>query len=167
VALCLGSCAQVARDMGLEEVADIDQRAGVTGTQARPAVLDPFKKYNLVMAANECRFFQMKVPSRWYWKIYLTVVNREENRSGRLVAEIAPSDPAWSSLPDSRFGKTFVLEREGVQAVLGVGNSGPTRVAYFKLCQEGPPLHIAIESQVSSNAELLGPKKPATESKDN
>src|SRR5260221_3113075 len=72
VALSLSSCAEVAKDMGLDEVPDFEQRAGLAGTQDNPAVLDPFKKYNLVMAANECRFFTMKVPERWYSKINFT-----------------------------------------------------------------------------------------------
>src|ERR1039458_9059623 len=55
VVVCFGlsSCAEMAKDMGLDEEPDIQQRAGLTGTAANPAVLDPFKKYNLVMAGNE------------------------------------------------------------------------------------------------------------------
>jgi hypothetical protein len=162
--LCLSSCAEVGRDMGLEEIPDIQQRAGLTGTANQPAVLDPFKKYEIVMAANECRFFQMKVPERWYWKLTLTVVNREEHGQGRLVAEIIQPNLPWAPLPNTTFSKTFQLNREGVQAVLGVGNSGTDREAILRFCQEGSPLRITLQSQVSSTSQLMGPDKKKQES---
>jgi hypothetical protein len=153
----LVSCGEVARDMGLENVPDIKLRDGLTGTQDNPAVLDPFKTYNLVMAANECRYFQMKVPQNWYWKIYLTAANRKDNEHATLQAEVGPNDPPWAPLPECVFTKTFQLDREGEQAVLGVGNRLEPRVAIFHLCQSGAPLHITIASQVSTNATLMGP----------
>ena len=155
------SCAGVGRDLGMEEVPDIDLREGVKGSQQNPTVLDPFKKYNLVMAANECRFFAMKVPEKWYWKVYLTAANHQNGRRGHLDAQIAPSDPPWGRLPDADFQKTFDLGVEGLQAVLGVGNDGSTRMAFLKLCQEGAPLNVTLESQISATSDLLGPaRKP-------
>jgi hypothetical protein len=56
------SCAEMARDMGIDGATDVQLRSGLTGTQNAPAALDPFKKYELVMTANESRFFTMKVP---------------------------------------------------------------------------------------------------------
>jgi hypothetical protein len=163
--LLLSSCAEIGRDMGLEDVPDIQLRAGITGTQNNPVVLDPFKKYNLVMAANECRFFTMKVPEHWYWKIYLTVANRKVGQTGHLEAEIAQTDPPWGTLPAVNIKKTFDLDQGGVQAVLGVGNEHATRLALLKLCQDGVPLKIAIESQVSSTTGLIGPAKDSKDSK--
>jgi len=144
--------------MGLVQVPDLQQREGVTGNQDNPTPLDPFKRYDLVMAANECRFFTMKVPSKWYWKIYLTAANREESRRGSLAAEIAPANPPWIPLPATSFGKHFDLAgREGLQAILAVGNKEEDRLAFFKLCQDGAPLHITIQSEVSATHALLGP----------
>jgi len=157
VILSLSSCSEVVSDIGLEQVPDIQQRKGPTGTVDQPAVLDPFKRYDLVMAANECRFLTITVPSQWYWKVFLTVANREENRRGRLDAEFLQVNPPWSSVPASAFSKSFDLGREGVQAVLGVGNTGPDRPALLRLCQQGAPLLVTIESQVSAAVTLLGP----------
>src|SRR6185503_5388581 len=73
--LSLCSCAEVARDMGIDDSPDIELRSGPMGSQSNPSPLDPFKRYDLIMAANECRFFAMKVPERWFWKVYLTGAN--------------------------------------------------------------------------------------------
>ena len=154
----LSSCFGIDKDMGLVTVPDLQQRVGITGTQDNPTPLDPFKRYDLVMAANECRFFTMKVPSQWYWKVYLTAANHEEARRGSLAAAIAPANPPWSPLPATSFQKSFDLAgREGIQAVLAVGNTQADRLAYFQLCQDGAPLHITIQSEVSATRALLGP----------
>ncbi len=158
VSLGLVSCFGLDRDMGLVKVPDLQQRSGITGTQADPAPLDPFKRYDLVMAADECRFFSMKVPSKWYWKIYLTVANREDMRRGSLRAAIASATPPWSPLPATSFNKSFDLGgREGDQVVLAVGNTQDDRLAYLQLCQTGAPLHITIQSEVSATSALMGP----------
>ena len=157
VALSLVSCAEVAKDMGLDQVSDIEQRAGLDGTKDNPGVLDPFKTYNLVMAANECRYFSMKIPENWYWKLYFTAANPDATQAGHVEAEIESASPAWVALPDADLKKSFSLMHEGSQAVLGVGNNEATRVALLRLCQDGAPLHITLKSQVSSNSELLGP----------
>src|SRR5579883_1988568 len=147
VGMGLCSCFWVDRDLGLVQVPDLQQREGITGTQNNPTPLDPFRRYDLVMAANECRFFTMKVPAKWYWKIYLTADNREDARRGTLSAEIAPADPPWAPLPATSFSKNFDLSgREGLQAVLAVGNTQGDRLASFKLCQDGAPLHVTIQS---------------------
>ena len=141
------------------EETDMEQRAGITGTENNPTPLDPFKKYDLVMAANECRFFAIKVPHNWFWRVYLTVANREEIRRGQLRAQIAQPDPPWGQLPGAGFEKYFDLGREGLQVALGVGNKAETRTALFKLCQQGAPLHVTIESQISATTDLMGPEK--------
>jgi hypothetical protein len=155
--LFLGSCAQLSQDIGLTQAPDLEQRKGLTGTLQHPGTLDPFQKYQIVMAANECRYFKMKVPQGWFWKAYLTVVNRDRKKHGRLTAVIGPSRPAWSPLKGIFFDKTFELGHESIQAVLGVGNLLPARTAILELCQEGPPLRITIESQVSPEGKLMGP----------
>jgi hypothetical protein len=156
-ALSLTSCTGIARDMGLEEVPDYQQRSGITGTADQPAVLDPFKSYDLVMAADECRFFQMKVPADWYWKVFLTAANPDQSRSGKLRAQILQSDPPWGALRATSFEKEFDLTREGDQGALAVVNKGDTRVAIMKFCQQGAPLHITIQSQVSAMNDPFGP----------
>lgn len=158
VSLGLVSCFGLDRDMGLVKVPDLQQRSGITGTEDNPTPLDPFKRYELVMAADECRFFTMKVPSKWYWKIYLTVANREEVRRGSLTAAIAAVNPPWSALPATSFSKSFDLAGgEGDQAALAVGNTQDDRPALLKLCQAGGPLHIVIQSEISATHALLGP----------
>jgi hypothetical protein len=161
LALVLGSglysCAGLARDMGMDHPTDLQMRAGVTGTESEPTPLDPFKTYDLVMAGDECRFFTMVVPSKWYWKVYLTVANRDDARRGKVTAIIQQTTPPWGVLPNIGLSKEFDLEREGLQAVLGVGNSGEDRTALFRLCQEGAPVHITIASQISATRALMGP----------
>jgi hypothetical protein len=151
------SCAEMARDMGIDGATDVQLRSGITGTQANPASLDPFKRYDLVMAANETRFFSMKVPSGWYWKVYVTAASRKENDEGRLSAVIAQTDPPWSPLDGTSFDKTMVLKNDGDQALLAVGNTVETRYALLRLSQDGAPVYVTIESQVSTTANLLGP----------
>ncbi len=153
----LTSCAGLARDMGIDHPSDLQQRTGITGTIANPTPLNPFITYDLVMAANECRFFTMVVPSKWYWKVYLTVSNRDDTRRGKLTAMIQQTNPPWGVLPNIGLGKQFDLAREGLQAILGVGNPGEDRVALFQLCQEGAPVHIIIASQISATRALMGP----------
>ena len=150
------SCAEMARDMGIDDVSDVQLRSGLTGSMSNPAVLDPFKKYDLVMAANECRFFKVKVPASWYWKVYVTAASRRETSEGRLSASINQDQP-WSPLPGTSFDKTMVLHHDGDQALLAVGNAGETRYAILRLCQEGAPVNISIESQTSTTTNLLGP----------
>ncbi len=157
VALMSASCAGLARDIGMDTGSDIQQRAGITGTASNPTPLDPFKTYDLVMAADECRFFTMKIPHKWYWKVYLTVANRDDARRGKLTAVIQQTNPPWGDLPNIGLSKEFDLAREGLQAILGVGNPSEDRLAYFQLCQDGAPVHITISSQISATKALMGP----------
>src|SRR5579859_6763783 len=112
--LSLCSCAEISKDVGLDEVPDIEQREGPTGTLDQPFALDPFQKYNLVMAAHECRYFQMKLPEKWYWKVAVTVVNREAEH-GRLTARILPPKTPWNPLMNLGTEKNFELGRESIQ----------------------------------------------------
>jgi hypothetical protein len=157
VILFSGSCAEMARDMGIDGATDVQLRSGLTGTLNSPASLDPFKRYDLVMAANETRFFTMKVPAGWYWKVYVTAASRKENDEGRLSAIIAQTDPPWVPLEGTSFDKTMTLKNDGDQALLAVGNAVDTRYAVLRLSQEGAPVYVTIESQVSTTANLLGP----------
>jgi hypothetical protein len=143
--------------MGLEKPTDLQLRSGLEGTQANPASMDPFKTYELVMAANECRYFRVKVPAKWFWKVSLTVANREDARRGKLAAAIDPTNPNWAPLQGAGFSKNFDLGREGLEALLGVGNPGPDQIAVLHLCQDGAPLHITIQCQISATKALLGP----------
>jgi hypothetical protein len=158
VILILTSCAEMARDMGIDDVTEVQMRSGLTGTQKDPAELDPFKRYDLVMTANECRYFTIKVPSSWFWKVYVTAAARKENSESRVNALIFPSDPAWASLPATTFDKAMVLKQDGDQALLAVGNTGPSRQAVLRICQEGAPANVTLESQVSTTDKLLGPQ---------
>jgi hypothetical protein len=145
--------------MGIDDSPEVELRAGPTGTQTNPSPLDPFKRYDLIMAANECRFFSMKVPEKWFWKVYLTGASRKEGTQARVTGEIGSSEAPFSTVPQTTFEKTMILTREGDQVVLGVGNKGPARVALLRVCQEGAPVHVTIESQVSSTSDLLGPER--------
>lgn len=165
VFLCLSSCAEMGRDMGIEDVTEVEMRSGLTGTSAKPGVIDPFQKYELVMAANECRYFIMKVPHNWYWKVYVTAACRKEAAEGRLSADISQLDPPWATLPGTTLSKDMILHHDGDQALLAVGNADQTRYAILRLCQEGAPVNVSIESQTSTTAGLLGPDSDNTDSK--
>jgi len=157
----LASCAEVAKEMGLENPTDLEMRSGPMGTPAEPVTLDAFKKYPLVLAGEDCRYLILKVPSQWYWKVFLTVDNRDFDRNGRLTADFARPQPPWGKLPNVDMAKIFILHREGVQGVVGVGNKDEPRYALLRLCQEGAPLKVTLQSEVSSIGGLLGPdKKP-------
>jgi hypothetical protein len=145
--------------VGLDQVPDIEQREGPRGTLNDPAILDPFQKYSLVMAAGECRFFQMKLPQQWYWKLSVTVDNRQAGPRGKLRIRILPTNPPWSPLAFFKNEKIFELGRESIQGVIGVGNKDSTRIAILQLCQEGPPLRVTLESQVANVSEMMSPPK--------
>ncbi len=155
----LTSCSELSKELGGGPSSAMDQKQGITGTFQNPAVMDPFKKYDLVMAGDECRFLIMKVPSQWYWKFFLTAANRNENQKGHLSAEIAKVEPPWASLPGTLLKKDFDLNHgEGDQTVLAVGNTGPDRFALLKLCQNGAPLVVTLQSEVSATGALLSPQ---------
>jgi hypothetical protein len=157
VILFLPSCFGLDKDMGLTEVPDLQLREGPTGTMDNPAPLDPFKRYDLVLAANECRVFSLKIPAKWYWTISLTAANREEARRGELTADILPKDANWATPPGSYLHKDFYLGHEGMEVSMGVGNNGATRTALLQLCQEGAPLRVTITCQISATKALVVP----------
>ena len=154
----LSSCSTLGTDLGFVHLSDIQQRSGITGTLEEPGTLDPFQRYDLVMAADECRYLQMNLPEKWYWKIFITGANREESDKSKLTARLLPTDPDWQALPLSTTQKEFDLKREGIEGVLGVANTGPTRMAVLELCQEGSPVRVTIQSEVSPmNEQLMQP----------
>ena len=157
VMMGLPGCFGLDKDMGLTEVPDLQLREGPTGTADNPAPLDPFKRYDLVLAANECRVFSLKIPAKWYWTISLTAANREEARRGKLTADILPKDADWATPPGSYLHKDFDLGHEGMEVSMGVGNNGATRPALLQLCQEGAPLRVTITSQISATKALVVP----------
>ena len=158
LSLGLTSCRTLGTDLGLVHLTDLQQREGPTGTLAQPAALDPFKSYDLVMAANECRYFQMNLPQGWYWKLFVTAVNRSKDTSGVLKAGVLPSTPAWEAVPLCVSQKEFDLKTEGEEEVLGVSNKGPARPAVLELCQEGSPIRVTLKSEVSPvSGELMSP----------
>jgi hypothetical protein len=158
LSLGLGSCRTLGTDLGLVHLTDLQQREGPTGTLAAPAALDPFKRYDLVLAANECRYFQMNLPEGWYWKLFVTAVNRSKDDEGTLKAALLDSIPAWQPVPLCLSKKEFHLKAEGQEEVLGVANTGPTRPAILELCQDGPPLRVTLSSEVSPiNGGLMRP----------
>ena len=158
MALGLASCAEISPDLKLSDTPEPQLRSGPMGTLEEPFLLDPFKKYDLVMAGDECRYFVVKVPNNWYWKVYLTAVNRSSKRQGVLKAEIVQGKRQWEALPEIPFGKIFELDRESVQGLIGVGNKGLPRFAMLRFCQEGAPLRVTLESQMSAAGELMPPE---------
>ncbi|HVZ79236.1 MAG TPA: hypothetical protein VHE12_00390 [bacterium] len=157
VLLVLPSCFGLDQEMGLTEVSDVEARQGPMGTLGDPAPLDPFKRYDLVLAANECRVFSLKIPAKWTWKVSLTVANREESRRGQLTADILPKDGGWAPLAGTYLDKDFDLGREGLAVSLGVGNPGDTRTALLQLCQHGAPLRVTLTSEISATKALVVP----------
>lgn len=156
--LVLASCSDISKELGSGQKSDGDLREGISGTQQNPGVLDPFAKYEMVMAGGECRFLVMKIPARWYWKAFITAADRDETQKGHLTAEIAQVNPPWAPLPGTLFKKDFNLNRgEGDQAVLSAGNAGPDRLALLKLCQDGASLKVTLQSEISATGALLGP----------
>lgn len=158
LSLGLVSCRTLGTDLGLVRLSDIQQREGLTGTQSAPAVLDPFKRYDLVLAADESRYFQMNLPQGWYWKLFVTAVNRSPNIPGQLNARLLPSTPDWEAVPLCLSQKQFNLKAESDQEVLGAANTGPTRPAILELVQTGAPIQVTLQSEVSPmNGELMRP----------
>jgi hypothetical protein len=156
--LLANSCTEISKELGTASKSDTEQREGITGTQQNPGVLDPFTKYDMVLAGGECRFLILNVPSQWYWKVFLTAADRTEAQKGHLTAEIAQANPSWAPLSGTLFKRDFDLDRaEGDQAVLGVGNTGPDRFALLKLCQNGAPLIVTLQSEISATSALLAP----------
>ncbi|HET9869245.1 MAG TPA: hypothetical protein VFR02_01930, partial [bacterium] len=131
-------------------------RQGLLGTQAAPAPLNPFKDYDLVMAGGEDRYFKMNLPAGWYWKLFVTAVDRSNDQKGTLTAALLPSVPPWQSLPLCRDQKQFNLKpKEGDQDVLGAANNGPDHPVVVELSQRGPPILVTLHSEISPLSGLL------------
>ncbi len=162
VPMILAGCGTF-RKLGLISAPDIDQRRGVTGTEESPLPLNPLTKYKLVMAAGECRWFQVRVPKRWYWKVTLTAVCPDK-RSGRLEASLDISDGGWKPVVPYETRKVFDLagwSEMGVrvgdsrQGVVAAANIGPERPLVLKICQSGAPVQALLEFQVSAFGDVL------------
>jgi hypothetical protein len=149
------------RAMGLSKTSDLQRRKGIAGTADAPFVLNPLVPHTIVMSAKECRYFQVQIPSRWYWKVMLTAATRQMGRSAGLEAELLTQGEGWKPVVPYESQKTFLLNADSSQGVVAVANNGPDRVLVLKLCQEGASVKVILDSQVSAfgNALLVPPLK--------
>jgi hypothetical protein len=143
------------KEMGLAQKSDLERRTGSGGSPNRPETLSPFVTYRLVMAGNECRFFQMRVPSKWYWKLYVTAANEETGVEANLTASFETSDGGWQPLVPLETHKEFPVADASSQAALGVANAGDDRMLTLKLSQNGAPIKVILESQVSAYGHAI------------
>jgi hypothetical protein len=158
LSLGMVSCATVQPAGDAAQAAALAEREGITGTLEKPATLNPFKRYEMVLAGGEIRYFQMSIPQGWYWKLFVTAVNRSQDTQGQLDAGIIPSVPAWETVSLCDTQKEFNLKGEGDQDVLGAANSGPTRMALVELRQKGASIRVTLQSEISPvNGELMKP----------
>jgi len=113
------------------------------------------------MASRECRYFQVQIQSHWYWKVMLTAATRGEGRSAGLEAELATQGEGWKPVVPYESHKNFLLNADSSQGVIALANDGPERTLVLKLCQEGAPVKVILDSQVSAfgNALLAPPLK--------
>jgi hypothetical protein len=152
--LMMSSCRSLLIQMGLKQVPDLELRAGLMGTQAHPALLNPFKTYSMVLAAQDYRFFKVKFPAHWYWKVFVTVVNQKKRR-GELWIRIFPSRTHWGILIPLRSENEFEVSQEGTQGSVGVINRGRTKTAYLELKQSGAPLQVLLQSEMAPETALF------------
>jgi hypothetical protein len=141
--------------VGLTRKPDLEMREGSGVPPGRPETLSPFVTYRLVMAGNECRFFQMRVPSKWYWKLYVTASDQEWGAEADLNASFDTSSDGWQPLVPLETHKEFSVSDASSQAALGAANAGDDRMLTLKLCQSGAPIKIILESQVSAYGHAL------------
>lgn len=154
LALCLGGCAAM-KTVGLASKTDSEMRSGAGGSAARPEVLNPFNAYRLVMADNECRFFQLRVPSHWCWKLFVTASNEDPGQEATLSASFDTSGGSWNPLVPLESYRDFTVTDASSQGALGVANGGADRVMTLRLCQKGAPVRVVLESRVSAYGEAL------------
>jgi len=151
----LWGCASAMKGVGLARKPDVERREGPGGPPGRPEILNPFTTYRMVLAGDECRFFQMRVPSKWYWKLYVTAANEDQGLESKLTAAFETSDEGWKPLVPLETHKEFSVSDASSQAALGVANDGDDRMLTLKLCQNGSPVIVTLESQVSVYGHAL------------
>jgi hypothetical protein len=143
------------KGVGLVKKPDIERREGSGGSPSRPETLNPFSTYRLVLAGDECRFFQMRVPSKWYWKLYVTAANEDQGMESKLTATFQTSEDGWKPLVPLETHKEISVADSSSQAALGVANEGDDRMLTLRLCQNGTPVIVTLESQVSAYGHAL------------
>ena len=151
----LSGCASAMKDVGLARKTDPEMRSGPGGSPTKPQMLSPFENYRLVLAGNECRFFQIRVPAKWYWKLYVTASNEEYGQEATLNASFDTSEGGWKPLPPLETHKEFAVAESSSQGALGVANDGDDRMLTLRLCQTGAPIKVVMESQVSAYGKAL------------
>jgi hypothetical protein len=143
------------KGVGLVKKPEVERREGSGGPASLPEILNPFTTYRLVLAGDECRFFQMRVPSKWYWKLYVTAANEDKGMESKLTAAFETSEEGWKPLVPLETHKEFPVADASSQAALGVANDGDDRMLTLKLCQNGSPVIVTLESQVSAYGHAL------------
>jgi len=151
----------VFRAMGIASTTDIGKRRGPGGTPEAPFELNPLRSKILVLAAHECRDFQVRLPKDWYWKVTLTASTRGDNSSASLSAELRDEGGGYAPVPPFEKTKSFRLSADSRQGVIALANQGPDRPLVLRLCQDGAPVKVVMESQVSAfgNALMAPPVK--------
>ena len=159
--LAFAGCRGTFRQIGLSRKPDIDQRTGPVGTQEKPTTISPFEDINWVLAGDECRWIQIRVPHEWYWLLTVTVVNEDPGREARLEAALDASDGTWKNVPPTEFHKTFNLSEGSNQATVGDANTLGDRYLEVRLCQDGAPARVRLSSEVSPfGSKLFVPPLP-------
>lgn len=161
LALCLlalvlsTGCVKTLRSVGLAPKPDLEWRKGPGGDVANPETLSPFKTYRLVMAGDECRFFKVRVPSQWYWKLVVTASAETEGLEAEVTAAFDLQGEGWEPLVPFENHKTFSVAQASSQAAIAVANTGVDRMLTLRLCQKGTPVKVVLSSQVSAFGEVL------------
>jgi len=160
VPLLFSGCAVLVK-LGIQSPPDLEQRRGPAGTAASPVVLNPFDPVRLVMAADECRTFRVRVPGGWYLKYLITVVNRRDGKPAFLKAGFQVFDPSWAEMAPHPLTKRFFIREGSSQAVLAVANRGKDRDVLLELCQEGPPMEVILQPETSKVVDTFIVPRPA------
>ena len=147
--------------LGLKSPPDLEQRRGIGGTRNNPEILNPFKPVEIVMAADECRFFRVRVPRGWYLKYLVTGVNRRDGKSGYMKAEMIAEGQGWAELSPYPREKHFYLREGSNQAVVAIANQSVDRDILLKICQEGSPMGVILQPETSRIVEKFLVPTPA------
>lgn len=152
------ACGPALRTAGLKEGPPESRRSGLMGFRHDPAPLNPFETTELVMAGDECRFYRLKVPSGWTWKLRLTAASRRPGVPAEVHARILPESPPWGEVPNAARERVLRLASGGTQVLLGVANPLGDRMAVLELCQVGGDVGLILESEVAPYRMPLLPR---------
>lgn len=154
LSVLLSGCGVMVK-LGIKRPPDLEQRRGPVGHAGAPAVLNPFGTVSLVMAADECRVFKVRVPGGWYLKYLITVVNRRDGTPAYLRAGFQVADPTWAEMSPYFLRKSFYIREGSSQAVVAVANQAKDRDVLFEICQEGPPVEVTLVPETSRVVQTL------------